>query len=477
MGKKIWAVISLLLVPLQAHGSAFSIFENGARASGMAGAFVAIANDGSSLFYNPAGIAFQKGMRLQMDNLGVAGLFRFFPSDTPPGTIVPEKGFNLSTRPHLITVGSMYLSKDISSKWTAGFGMFAPFGLAANATSFNDSDPPHLKYVGRYAGTRARLESIWFQPTAAYRLTANSSVAFGVALVHTHLLIEQSILNPLDDGAEFGEEVASIIFPGQDKTKAARSIARLLPEGRSRLAGTSQSPGYNVGYLYKHPGSKSSVGFQFRSKVTHKLDGRASFAFTTGYALEQFVGKETIPELFPAQDIKGKFVTPATYSMGFANSCWWNSTIAVQLDIQDYSKFKDVPVNFTNTVDTATPEELILPFDFEPSYIVRLGFEKALGDKMTVRAGYSFDHSPVKDASVGPLFPDSDRNSFTFGASRRFGNKEFSFFYHAMNFTERTTNVAENNNQFTNGEYRNFAHLMGFGLRIHIGAGNNPFDR
>ena len=68
-----------------AFGSAFAINELGARAQGMGGAFTSIADDGSALFYNPAGIAFQKGLKLEMDSLVVVGLFRFFPSSTPPG--------------------------------------------------------------------------------------------------------------------------------------------------------------------------------------------------------------------------------------------------------------------------------------------------------------------------------------------------------------------------------------------------------
>ncbi|HYK87129.1 MAG TPA: outer membrane protein transport protein [Acidobacteriota bacterium] len=471
-------LIVLIIASNTGFASNFSIFENGVRASGMGGAFVAIANDGSAIFYNPAGIAFQKGTRLQMDSLGVIGLFRFFPSSTPPGTVVPEKGFNVNVKPHLIPVASMYLSKSLPRKLTFGFGLFAPFGLSANATSFKDSDPKNTKFVARFSGSRAALQSFWFQPTVAYRLTENSAFAVGVAWVHTHLFIEQSILNPLDDGVVFGQQVASKVFPGTDPTQAGKSIARLLPEGRSRLAGTSDGPGFNAGYLYRHEKSKTSVGLMWRSSVVHHLSGKASFAFTTGYPLEAFVGKDTIPNLFPAQSIKGSFVTPATYSMGFANSAFWHSTISAQFDIQDYQRFKDVPVNFSITKDVATPAELRLNFSMRNSYIARLGFEKSMSESMTIRAGYIFDRSPVTDASVGPLFPDSSRHNFTVGFSRlMMGNKEFSFFYQAMKFLNRTTNVAENDKVFTNGEYQNFAHLFGFGLRIHLGEFVHPFDR
>jgi long-subunit fatty acid transport protein len=82
--------------------------------------------------------------------------------------------------------------------------------------------------------------------------------------------------------------------------------------------------------------------------------------------------------------------------------------------------------------------------------------------------GYLFDGSPVPEQSVGPLFPDSTRQSFTVGASRKSGNKEFTFFYEAMKFMNRQTNTPANDYQWTNGNYHNFAHVAGLGLRFDV---------
>jgi long-subunit fatty acid transport protein len=115
----------------------------------------------------------------------------------------------------------------------------------------------------------------------------------------------------------------------------------------------------------------------------------------------------------------------------------------------------------------ALPAEQRLVFNFRNSVNVAVGVEKALSPRLTVRTGYLIDRSPVTDASVGPFFPDSTRDSFTIGATRRSGNKEFAFFYEAMHFRDRVTNVAANNNVFTNGDYHNFAHLFGISMRFN----------
>jgi long-chain fatty acid transport protein len=438
----------------------------------MGTAFTSVADDGSALYYNPAGIAFQPGTRFEMDNLVVVGLFHFFPLSPAPGTVIPEKGYNGSIRPKFIPVGSMYFTHQLSDRSTFGVGIFAPFGLAANFTNFNDSDPSLTKFTGRFAGTRARLESVWIQPTIALRITDNSSIAVGGALVYTHLFIEQSFLNPLDDGLEFGREAAATIFPGVDKELAARSIARLLPEGRSRIAGTSLSPGFAAGFLYRHPERRFNLGLMYRSAVVHHLNGKADFAFNGGFTLEPFIGSDLLPRAFPNQPIKGTFVTPATYALGLSTRMG-STTLAADFHFQDYRRFQSVPLNFSETEDTnedvRTPAEQRLEFDFRDSFHIAVGLEKQLGSSVTLRGGYLYDRSPVVERSVGPLFPDANRHSATVGMSMRTGNTEFTLFYEAMQFANRHTNVGGNVNQGTNGEYRNFAHLAGMSLRIILG--------
>ena len=88
-----------LVLTQTAWGSAFFIGELGARAEGMGGAFTAVADDPSAIYFNPAGIAFVKGTQLQMDSLVVVGLFRFHPSSTPPGTVIPANDYSGSIKP------------------------------------------------------------------------------------------------------------------------------------------------------------------------------------------------------------------------------------------------------------------------------------------------------------------------------------------------------------------------------------------
>jgi long-chain fatty acid transport protein len=286
--------------------------------------------------------------------------------------------------------------------------------------------------------------------------------------VHTHIFLQESFLNPLTDGKTFGLAFASKIFPGVDPEEAAASIARLLPEGRLRAAATANSPGFNLGYKYRHPRSRTQIGLSWRSAVANHLNGQAAFSFTQGATLPQFLpAGTTLNTLFPNQKIKGLFTTPANYIVGISNSAFHNTLIEGDFEFQDFHRFRDFPIDFTQTAGTALPAENRLVFNFNNSYTIKVGVERKFAKISAVRLGYSFDHSPVPDQSVSALFPDSSRNSITVGVSQEHGNLEFSAYYQAMFFLDRTTNVAANANQFTNGDYNNFAHLCGLGLRFY----------
>ena len=147
-----------------------------------------------------------------------------------------------------------------------------------------------------------------------------------------------------------------------------------------------------------------------------------------------------------------------------------NTLISFDVRLQDYTRFANVPLNFSQTraknPDVRTPAERRLVFDFRNSWIIAAGTEKKMPRDMSMRFGYIFDRSPVVDKSVGPLFPDANRHSVTVGATKSVKGIDFTMFYEAMQFVNRTVNVPANNINGTNGEYRNFAHLFGTGLRF-----------
>jgi long-chain fatty acid transport protein len=466
-------LLSVAVGGIPAWGAAFTIQELGGRATGMGGAFVAVADDGSALYYNPAGISFQEGLRMEMEGTFVHGDFNFTPSSTPKGTIVPPGGYPGFISPQILVVPNMYMSKTLNRKWTAGFGAFTPFGLGANWTNFKDSAPADTKFVGRFQSSRPQMQSIWFQPTVSYRVSRSLSIAAGVAWVHSHALLEQSILNPANDGIVFGQALASNVFPGADPAVAGKIIARLLPEGRFRFAGVSNNIGANGGLLYWHARSKTRFGLNYRTAVVQHFDGKASFAFTQGYALQPAVSLSTLYTLFPNQPARVTFTTPGTYAAGIATEAFGRNLFALDFQVQDYQRVKDVLLNFTETSGTVTPAEEREVFDFHNAIEVRVGWERKIKG-FTIRGGGAWDQTPVPDAAVSPLWPDSTRLNFNAGFSKMRGSRELSVYYQFTKFLNRTTNVPANADIYTNGDWNSNAQVFGFSVRFR--AGGKPLE-
>ncbi len=99
-----------------------------------------------------------------------------------------------------------------------------------------------------------------------------------------------------------------------------------------------------------------------------------------------------------------------------------------------------------------------------------------LAKDTTARFGYTFDRSPVVERSIGPLFPDTTRNSITMGMTKKHGSLDLSMYYQAMFFNRVTSNIPANEAQGTNGLYKNFANLIGMGMRWRVGGHDGKLD-
>ena len=60
-----------------AHAAGFNIYEAGARATALGGAFTATADDGSALFYNASGMSFVEGMAVDINLMPITPGFKF----------------------------------------------------------------------------------------------------------------------------------------------------------------------------------------------------------------------------------------------------------------------------------------------------------------------------------------------------------------------------------------------------------------
>lgn len=414
--------IGCLATTLAAYGAGFSIFEQGAKATGMAGAFVATADDPSAIFYNPAGIAQQREMSI----LGGATFINF--SNEFNGD--PNSSYTAGTSGkydrHTFVPPNAYGIIPIGDNLTFGVGTFSAWGLRTDW-----ADP----WVGRFVSRDADLKTLSVQPTLAWQTSdGRFAIGGGVEYRRARVILNQNIPLP---------------FPNP-------FTGRITDIGNARLASDYGSDiGFSVGLLFK-PSETFRFGASYRSEMDIDLEGDADFTqISTGNP--QLDG--LVAATFPKDDtISTTFPFPAIAAIGVAFSP--NDRWDIEFDIthMTWSRFEALAVDF----DTQTTRSFVREQNWDDSSAFRLGANIAATPEWDVRLGAIYDQNPQPTASVSPLLPDSDRFAGTIGTGWHRGPFVADWSLMVLHFKDRSTN-GENPDGFE-GTYETDAILWSFNL-------------
>ena len=156
----------MLAVSGAAFGAGFGLFEQGAKATAMGGAFAATADDPSAIFYNVAGIAQQRHTSF----LAGGTLINFTNEFTGDPNDAFTSGATGQYRHHTFVPPNAYLIMPIGTNLTVGVGVFTPFGLRTNW-----EDP----WIGRFVSRDANIKTVSVQPSIAWQ-TTDGRFAVGV---------------------------------------------------------------------------------------------------------------------------------------------------------------------------------------------------------------------------------------------------------------------------------------------------------
>lgn len=388
-----------LATSVTAFGAGFSIFEQGAKATGMAGAFVATADDPSAIFYNPAGIAQQREMAV----LSGATFINFTNEFTGDPNSVYTSGASGKYDRHTFIPPNIYGIIPIGDNLTFGVGAFSAWGLRTDW-----ADP----WVGRFISRDADLKTMSVQPTLAWKTSdGRFAVGGGVEYRRARVILSQNIALP---------------FPNP-------FTGRIADIGNARLASDYGSDiGYNVGVLFK-PSERIRFGASYRSPMDIDLEGEADFTqISTGNAQLDAVVAQT----FPKDDtISTTFPFPAVAAIGVAFSP--NERVDIELDIthMTWSRFEALTVDF----DDQPARGFVREQNWEDSSAFRLGTNIAATETWDVRLGAVYDQNPQPTESVNPLLPDADRISATIGAGWHHGPFVVDGGLMVVHFKDRST--------------------------------------
>jgi len=357
--------LSLALIATSgAHAAGFALIEQ--SASGMGNAFAggaAIAEDASTIFFNPAGMTYIDGTQV----VGALHLIKpnadFKDKGSSSGGAFAPLGDEGPNAGGLAFIPNFYLMTEITPSIKMGVGVNAPFGLK---TEYDD------EWVGRFHADKSELKTININPSVAFKVNDQLSLGAGLSLMRAEATLSRAV--------NFG----------------------LAGVGDVEIEGDDWGFGFNLGAIYQFT-SDTRAGVAYRSKVTQKLKGDAKF---TRPAL--------VPNAGPAADgdVKAKVDLPETFSVSLfsrVNSQW---DVMGDITWTRWSRFEELAVMRDNgTLLTSTPE------NWENTVRYSVGVNYRYSDTLKLRAGLAYDEEAIKNEFRTARIPGNDRKWLSLGAS------------------------------------------------------------
>ncbi len=388
--KKISGVIALIVSGLLAKGvyaAGFAIIESSASGMGNAFSGAAVTVDDPSVFYfNPAGIAKlkEREMSAALHLIRPSSSFSDDGSKAATGGALTGPGGDTRFGDDAV-VPNFYLSQPLSAKLTLGIGFNAPFGLK---TEYNDD------WIGRYHAVTSDMKTVNINPGLAWRVSDRLSLGFGVNAQYVDIILTSAI--------DFGAICSAAL--GQAGC-ASIGVKPQQNDGFANLEADNWSWGYNFGLMYdisKH----SRLGFNYRSKVKHAVDGKADFSVPAEVKFIQDSGR------FIDTDLSAEVTLPEIISLGYRHQASDRLGLMFDWTWTRWSRFEELRIEYKNDKqpDSVTTE------NWNDASRFAAGLDYRLDSTLLLRTGIALDETPVPDAEHRTArIPGNDRRWFTFG--------------------------------------------------------------
>jgi long-chain fatty acid transport protein len=374
--------VAALAMPLAPPALAGAFFVPQEGTEGLGRAFAgnsAAGGDASTIFANPAGMTELRrpevlgGLAVLVPEVHFRNTGTVATTPGSGGAAVPVVGNDGAQPAHATPIPNIFAAiPALDNQLWFGVGVTAPFGIGLQ---YNPS------WFNRYDDIDIQLTTIDVAPSVAYRVNQFLSIGGGIDIQYAKAKLSQAVPNPFTPG---GPTAAT--------------------DGIFTVRGDSFGVGGNIGILVK-PLPTTSIGLHYRSRITHSLDGSASFNGLTG----------------PLAASNGKFRTstdlnlPDIVSLGVTHQVTAQLKLLAEAQFYSWSRFNELRVRFANgSPDSVRPE------NYRDSFTVSVGGEYDWSDSLRLRAGFMFDETPTVDAFRSAAVPDGDRYWLAIGATYRF---------------------------------------------------------
>jgi len=455
-----------LIYPLNnSNSSVLTPSGVGTKALSLGGAFRGLADDWSSSFWNPAGLAFQTKSEVNFSIMVLSPRPRFTP-DITFGEDEWEVGYKNDTRWYpddknfSLPSFSGFLKFPELKGIITGLAFFIPYRSSYKWDLFD----PHPGYKNNVPfpefDHEADIMVLDFHPSLAKQfMEGKLSIGAGISIQKGDFTYRRVDLIPTDFPFPYNNRPYDL-FPVDN-----------------RFEGDGWGFGANLGLLLK-VSPKFQIGISVRSPINLDLSGTRELTVylpndsvvadliepIDSVAAEHFRGFTLRSTL----DSKVKFKLPADFGVGVAIMPYSNLTLTCDINFTAWSRLKELEFE-EKAKDPLGNEaaEYKVPFEWEDVTRFSLGLEYRPHSSLALRAGYFLNPTPIPDQTLAPMFFDpEEKKGYTLGFGYKAESFEVGYSYeisdYDQKFLEPSPDTSPESLHNFPGRYENSVHTSYF---------------
>lgn len=394
------AGLGVLGTTSSAMANGFVLHEVSPAGVAQGGAMMAAGDEPATVFFNPAGMTRLKSFEAQASALAYIA----------PPTSFENSTLRTSERsdPQVFPLGSLFVTGRPTDWLAVGIGGYSIYGLGSKWAE---------KWSGYAITKQSQLQSFQVQPSIAFGPFKGVSVGAGFDYLIGAF--------DLSRGLNFGDD----------------------RWGTVRMGGATTAMGWNAGVLYE-PMKELRLALTYRGAMKVALDKGGKAEFNVPAAFQ---------ESFRNQGVKTSLNLPHIFGVGARVKATNELELEADFLYSTFSSYKDLTFTFDDRLLTATQSK-----NWHDSWQLRIGGKYDI-DKVTLRAGFIYDATPVPDATLDPIVPDADRLDFSGGVGYSFGKVRADMAYMLVKTLPRTVSASQN--AFP-GTYESTVHVVSLGAGV-----------
>lgn len=354
-----------LALPAVAHANAFYLQEQSVRGAGRAFSGEGADTGPASLWWNPAAIAGITNIQAVLGATAVLPKGKVSDVNTlirrPGQAPASVGGDRISSDPiDNGVVPSGAVAVPLTDRLAVGLAVTSPFSFTTN---YDDTS------WARYTADKTSLRTIDIQPSVA--LAATDWLRLGAAL--------------------------NIQYSDSTFSNALPNLSPLQADGRQFLKGDGWDLGWSAGAQMHN--DVVTVGFSYKSRVKHKLDGKVTISGLLG----------------PLAAQNGEIRSLATFSTP------WQAIMSTRVAATDRLTLNGQIVRMGwgvfDEVRLGAPLNTALPENYRNTWSFATGVDYQATPAWTVRAGVQHAQTPTRNGERDARVPDSNRWIYAAGTS------------------------------------------------------------